>query len=307
MRIMTSTEDALTEMQRRGQIVEDIIRRQKPDLLDIYYTYQNEAVEARKFIQESLSHLKPESEILEVGGGILALSIQLSAEGYRVTTVEPIGDGFGDIAYILKIFLNVAKKEAREIKFLGLPIEEYSFEEQFDFAFSINVMEHLNDPYEVLIRLVKSLKPGGTYQFFCPNYDFPYEPHFGKILFSRRNQAFYLNPTVIANPNVMNRELIGLYNSLNFITIRKISKTIESQNVLASYNKQIFFQLALRALHDRFLIDRHPLLHRTLKLANMFRLMTILKFWPLHFQPIMDVKIIKLVKQHLDGSDLSRF
>src|SRR3546814_21121737 len=50
--------------------------------------------------------------------------------------------------------------------------------DSFDFAFSINVMEHVNDVEQVIINVFNSLKENAYYDFTCPNYLFPYEPHF---------------------------------------------------------------------------------------------------------------------------------
>jgi hypothetical protein len=53
-------------------------------------------------------------------------------------------------------------------------------------------MEHLKDPYLVLLQMVETIKTGGNIRFFCLNYDFPYEPHFAKCLFLRKDKAFNL-------------------------------------------------------------------------------------------------------------------
>ena len=76
--------------------------------------------------------------------------------------------------------MDIAKEEGLDLNLIQAPIEECSFHDNFDFIFSVNVMKHLNDPYSVLLQMEETLKPGGTYRFFCPNYAFPHEPHFGK-------------------------------------------------------------------------------------------------------------------------------
>jgi hypothetical protein len=43
-----------------------------------------------------------------------------------------------------------------------------------------------------LNQIKEILKKGSKYRFFCPNYDFPYEPHFGKMLWKRKRGSFYL-------------------------------------------------------------------------------------------------------------------
>ena len=65
---MVSLESAEEAMVRRGRIAEGLIVLERPDLIDLFLTYQNEAIAARKFLQSSLIELNPEAEILEVGG-----------------------------------------------------------------------------------------------------------------------------------------------------------------------------------------------------------------------------------------------
>jgi hypothetical protein len=53
-------------------------------------------------------------------------------------------------------------------------------------------MERLKDPYLVLLQAIEKLEQGGEYRFICPNYDFPYETHFGKFLYRRVGGSFVL-------------------------------------------------------------------------------------------------------------------
>jgi hypothetical protein len=63
-------------------------------------------------------------------------------------------------------------------------------------------MEHLKDPYLVLIKIVDFLASEGKYRFFCPNYDFPYEPHYSKWMFRRMNNAYFLSESRAATSNL---------------------------------------------------------------------------------------------------------
>lgn len=56
-------------MQRRGKIAEQLISTQFPELLNLFLTYQNEALAARKLLHLNLMDLESGSEILEIGGG----------------------------------------------------------------------------------------------------------------------------------------------------------------------------------------------------------------------------------------------
>ena len=215
---MISIIDAQESMMLRAKLVEQSVRKERPELLDLFLTYQNEATAARSFLDNSLKELPDGAEILEVGGGILALAVQLASEGFKITTVEPVGDGFSRIPFVMQKYLDWAKDENLPMKFIDLPIEQCTFDKKFNFIFPINIMEHLQDPYSTLIQITDMLEHQGEYKFICPNYDFPYEPHFGKFLFSRKNKSFFLARNRAMSEQMSEDECYGLYNSLNFLT-----------------------------------------------------------------------------------------
>ena len=66
---MVSLESAKEAMTHRGKIAESLIALKRPELIDLFLTYQNEAMAARKFLESSLIELDSGAEILEVGGG----------------------------------------------------------------------------------------------------------------------------------------------------------------------------------------------------------------------------------------------
>ena len=287
---MAAFETAEIKMRHRGELVGAVIALERPDLLDLYFTYQNEAKVARKLLDINLKELNVGAEILEVGGGILALSIQLASEGFNVTTVEPVVEGFTGIAYIMKVFLDIAKNENVEIQFVDSAIEDCNFENRFDFIYSINVMEHLEDPYSVLVQLVELLKDHGKYRFVCPNYDFPYEPHFGKWLFSRRNNAFYLPKSRAKSSQIPTDQTFGLFQTLNFLTLRKINKSARKNQIKIQPNSKAFFEILQRSSHDSELRKRHSVISQIAKLISLLKINYIAKTVPVNFQPIMDVE-----------------
>ena len=287
---MASLEISLEKMAKRGKIVEDLIKLERPELLHLFFTYQNEATAARKLLDSSLIDITSGVEILEVGGGILALTIQLASEGFKVTTVEPVGVGFAGIAFIMKIYKEVAEKEKVEFNLIEYPIEDCKFDQKFDFIFSINVMEHLTDPYSSLLKISRLLARGGIYRFICPNYDFPYEPHFAKWIFLRQNKAFYLRQKRAELLLVSQQEAFGLYQSLNFITFSRIKKFSDDNKIVIRSNRDAFYDLLQRARQDVLLGERHSGLTSIMKIVYLLKLHYFAKLVPLRFQPVMDVE-----------------
>ncbi len=288
---MISLEDARLEMVRRGKKVERLIALEKPELHDLFTIYQNEALESRKLLHNSLTQLKEGASLLEVGGGVLALATQLASEGYEVTTVEPVAKGFTEMHYIMTSFALVASLEKIEFNFVNTPIEDSRFDREFDFAFSINVMEHLKNPYTVLNDILKLIEHGGSYRFVCPNYDFPYEPHFAKWLFLRKNSGFYLSPKQARKGNVFLKDRDGLYESLNFITYKKIFKSVDKARYSFFVNQNALHALTDRALIDDKLQARHRLLSKVVISLNKLHLLKIVKLVPVSIQPTLDITV----------------
>jgi 2-polyprenyl-3-methyl-5-hydroxy-6-metoxy-1,4-benzoquinol methylase len=291
---MVSLEIAEAEMARRGKVAEGLIADQRPELLSLFFTYQNEAVAARKFLDISLIELNAETKILEVGGGILALAIQLASEGFKVTTVEPIGAGFTGISFMMDIFMEIAREENVALELIQSPIEECEFDQKFDFIFSINVMEHLKDPYIVLFQIVLFLKQNGKYRFFCPNYDFPYEPHFGKWIFARRNEAFHLKSNLALRAKTELVDSDGLYESINFLTLRKLRLFLEANELEFQVNRNAFYEILVRSISDSGLQARHRSLHSIVLFIEKLGLLQMAKIFPPNFQPIIDITVTKI-------------
>lgn len=293
MVLLETAEEAMT---RRGRLAEGLILSERPELIDLFFTYQNEAIAARKFLDSNLNKLNSGAQILEVGGGILALAVQLASEGFTVTTVEPVGEGFTGISFIMDVFIEIAKDENLVFNVIQSPIEDCEFDHKFDFIFSINVMEHLKNPYPVILQMVSTLENGGKYRFFCPNYDFPYEPHFGKWLFLRKNKAFYLQGGRANSNSIPLDEALGLHRSLNYITLNKISKYSHLKQIKIIPKRKAFFSLLERAVHDKGLSARHGVLTSIVKLIYLFKFHHIAKLVPARYQPVMDVEAYSLDK-----------
>jgi SAM-dependent methyltransferase len=291
---MISTSKALEAMAERGRIVESLIASERPELIDLFVTYQNEAIAARKLLARSLIELDLGADVLEIGGGILALAIQLASEGFKVTTVEPVGKGFSGISYILSIYSEIARNEKLSFTLIETPIEVIQFNHKFDFIFSINVMEHLKNPYSVLKQMTENLNDGGRYRFFCPNYGFPYEPHFGKLLILRRNGAFYLERSRANSAHIRKEDLDGLYESINYITLDKVLSVDLNEGYLIHANKNALFDLISRAIHDSTLQNRHEPFKILIKVLSKLKYEKLCKAVPTRWQPMMDVEVSKV-------------
>lgn len=283
--------NATESMIRRSKIIEEIIRIEKPELLDAFYTYENESRFARKLIDNNLQSLSKNSEIMEVGAGILSLATQLASEGYKVTAIEPAAIGFSSIEFILQKYLEQSKNENVSFSFVNKQVELCNFDHHFDFIYSINVMEHLQNPYQVIIDLCQNLTYSGKYQFYCPNYNFPYEPHFKKFIFRYKNGNFFLTKQSIKNEISKNLSSVDIFDSLNYITYTKIFEFIKDYDLVLVPNKFTFKNLLTRALDDPILSARHSILYKIVKFFSRLKLIKIFSHFPIEYAPVIDAEI----------------
>jgi SAM-dependent methyltransferase len=119
-------------------------------------------------------YLTPEKKILEVGCGFGAFTVFCRAMyGYLTCGIEPD-----------TLARNLAH-ELAELAGVDCPIENSTGEnlpfanQSFDFVYSSNVLEHVQDPARVLAESVRVLKPGGYLFFTYPNYCSFWEGHYG--------------------------------------------------------------------------------------------------------------------------------
>jgi SAM-dependent methyltransferase len=288
---MISLEKALEEMGERGRFAQERILVERPDLLDLFFTYQNEALEARRLLDSSLVKLEGGARILEIGGGILALASQLASEGFKVTSVEPVGAGFNGISFIMRIFSEITRNENVLFELIDLPIEDCEFDNDFDFIFSVNVMEHLEDPYSVILHVLNNLELAGEYRFICPNYDFPYEPHFGKLLYRRKSGSFILSKDRASHHTYQDSE--GLFDSINWITAKKVREFSKEHNFKIKFNRYALRELLIRAYDDEFIRKRHPIFASLLRPIALLRIFHLAALFPPEIQPTMDVSLKK--------------
>jgi hypothetical protein len=144
------------------------------NLEDAKRYYQNAKADAIHCYQSIERYLHKDKKILEVGGGIHLLTSFLHQD-YDITSIEPGGfAGFTDE-------LRNKILDQQKLKVHTITIEKFSTDANFDFIFSMNVLEHADDFKQHIISCMNLLKDEYSLLFVqCPNYTFPFEPHFYK-------------------------------------------------------------------------------------------------------------------------------
>ena len=136
--------------------------------------YKNAQADAIHCYQGIEKYLDKDKKILEVGGGIHLLTSFLHQD-YDITSIEPGGfTGFTDE-------LRNKILDQHKLNVHTTTLENFTTDSKFDFIFSMNVLEHTDDIKQHITSCMNLLKDEHSLLFIqCPNYTFPFEPHFYK-------------------------------------------------------------------------------------------------------------------------------
>jgi 2-polyprenyl-3-methyl-5-hydroxy-6-metoxy-1,4-benzoquinol methylase len=266
-----------------------------PALVPLFDTYAAEALFARRFIASDLEQLPPGAKILEVGAGSLLLACQLIREGFDVTGLEPIASGFSHFEQMQQMVLTRANALDCPPQILQQSAEEYFGENIFDYVFSINVMEHVKDVSSVITNIARSLNVGAYCRFTCPNYLFPYEPHFNiPTFFSKKITEKLMGKKIFNNKYIP--DPIGTWGSLNWIDVGSVHKILKKLPWLkVTFNRSLLVTTLERiGVDQEFSNRRSPFARKLLIILVTLRLHLLFRYIPAVLQPIMDCKIQKL-------------
>jgi 2-polyprenyl-3-methyl-5-hydroxy-6-metoxy-1,4-benzoquinol methylase len=265
-----------------------------PELLPTLEVYAGEARFGRSYIAPDLQRLPLSAVILEVGAGSLLLSCQLVLEGFNVTALEPIGSGFSHFALLQKLVLEIASVRSCRPLMLDQGAETLSEQGRFDYAFSVNVMEHVADVGRTIVNVGASLKPGAIYRFTCPNYLFPYEPHFNSpTLFSKKWTERVLGKRLFEHSGLSDPQ--GTWASLNWINVLQIRRTVKRQPELrANFNTDMLASTFVRvAVDSNFGARRSKWMRTGIQALVRLKIHELTRLIPAVAQPIIDCSITR--------------
>lgn len=264
-----------------------------PDLAGAIADYVGEAHFGADVIAPDLAAAGRGAGVLEVGAGAGLLSAALQAGGWRVTALEPLGSGFSHMGRLRALVLDLARADACTPATLDTPAEQLDAAATFDLAFSINVMEHVTDPAVVMRRVVASLRPGGRYHFVCPNYAFPFEPHFNiPTLGSKARTWQVFEQRILASPVVV--DPVGTWASLNWISVGSVRRACRAAGLTPMFDRGITGIFLRRALDDPTFQRRHGAAIQAMAGAvRALRLDRLSSLLPAAAQPAMSCHIVR--------------
>jgi 2-polyprenyl-3-methyl-5-hydroxy-6-metoxy-1,4-benzoquinol methylase len=135
---------------------------------------QDAQADAIHCYQSIEKYLDKDKKVLEVGGGIHLLTSFLHKD-YDITSIEP-----GSFTSFTDELRNKILDQYK-LKVYTTTVEKFTTDAKFDFIFSMNVLEHTDDIKRHITSCMNLLKDEHSLLFIqCPNYTFPFEPHFYK-------------------------------------------------------------------------------------------------------------------------------
>jgi len=216
-------------------------------VVNVLNTYINEARVSFRLIEHDIA---VGHRVLEVGSGLCLLSFFLHREGFNIVALEPALGGFE----LFDVAKNVIADHFSES---DLPILECTAQAlddvehgQFDLIFSNNVLEHIPEWEQALAAMRGVLTTNGYMLHACPNYTFPYEPHYGVPVFRHFPQ---LSKRLFLPADADE----GIWHSLNFITCTQVKRFCARHRLRCSFSPGLLYRAMLRLESDPLFRERH--------------------------------------------------
>ncbi|MEM7068935.1 MAG: class I SAM-dependent methyltransferase [Pseudomonadota bacterium] len=236
-------------------------------------TYFAEMRFGHQFLAEYLPTGK--LRVLEVGAGLGLLSIYLHRLGHDAVALEPAALSFGIFEATKKLIWSKSDNLPHLVEKFA---EQLTPEEdgQFDFIFSINVMEHIADIDRATDAILTCLDKSGICVNSCPNYWVPYEPHYAipMVPFAPGITKRIYSKKISANQEI--------WDSLNFISHGKVKRMARRNQVSVSFEPGLIFKSFARLGEDTEFLERHKngLVGRIYRILTATRLLNGLKLLP---------------------------
>lgn len=158
--------------------------------------------------------------------------------------------------------------------------------DSFDLVIAINVIEHVPNPGLLVAEASSLLNPCGRGRFICPNYAFPYEPHFGiPTLFSKtatgRVMQRRIHGSTIADPE-------EFWSDLSWPTLSRLRRDLARRGVVHEFGRSGLLSYSNRLSGPQFL-KRKGRIFDFLAGRSKTPLKLALRTIPLTIAPIIDL------------------
>lgn len=205
---------------------------------------------AYRSVEPKLNALPNGASVLKVGcgGGILMSMLSERRPNLHFTGIEPFGDGFTGLTELTDFL------RTRGMTIHKTDYEDFTPPTQYDFIYLVNVFEHLPDWRDFLQSVECWLKPTGTCIILCPNYDFPFEPHFNRPTYGRKAaMAKRYAPRIKFVEDKY--KMPSLWDSLNFVKLSDVKAEMPNTGLTLTIDPDITGRIAERLNWDQTFAD----------------------------------------------------
>lgn len=227
---------------------------------------------------------------LEVGSGSGMLLARLGDRfpQHSWEGIEPLGQGFSRFGSSLDL---VESKFA--LKIHHTTFEDFETTERFDFIFSLNVVEHVDSWRDCLAKMHALLRPGGVAAVLCPNYSFPYEPHYALPVILTKDLTRRVFRRSIARYDAKN-DTGELWTSLNFIKKRTVIAFCRERGIPLSFDETIMTRMVDKLWTDDAFAARQRVLGAPAKLLHRLGVTRLVEAFPLNLlSPYVKILLTK--------------
>ena len=173
------------------------------------------------------------------------------------------------------------------LKFHNSTLEEFNPSAKYDYIFSINVLEHIENPMQGLRKTFSLLGKEGVARIITPNYGIPHEPYFHIPIFFSKKFTYLVFRSRIKTFNCF--DPIGLWKSLNWISIGKVKRMLIQEGIHGTFSQGATYLYFERLSREGQILVRKGVAFKFVAL----RLRLPLEFLPLWLFPILDLRLGK--------------
>ena len=210
------------------------------------------------------------NSILEIGCGTSILINEISKyfPEKNFFGLDPHESGFSGYEQISK---KISTK--KNLSLFHESFKDFNPKSTFDFIFSFNVFEHVQNQNEYIKKTNDLLSSKGQNLILCPNYDFPYEPHFIIPIIYNKEITYKIFKKKIISHEEKTGEL-GLWDGLNFCSKKKLNFFLNKNGYKFKFDKSIKEKFLKRIDDDQssYFKKRQGLTAKIAKIAKLFYL-----------------------------------
>jgi len=264
----------------------ELVSRCPREVQERFTTYVAEALFFRSFFRADLERLEPGSHVVEIGSGIGLLARLIAADGFAVTAFEPQAAGFGQMHQLSEMLQRCWRGEQCHVTFVNERFEPAAGDDQrASLIIGVHVIEHVREPLDLIVGATRSLTATGAARFICPNYAFPYEPHFDVPTFFNKRLTGRLLRAVIDRSSI--EDARRFWDDLSWPTTHALRRSLHAVGVEHQFSRAALIAYMSRLDEAAFVQRKHSVFRVARVVKPLFE--TAARHAPIAIIPIIDL------------------